>query len=795
MFGIKAKLKEMRVTHLNKYIFLLVGVALFGSNPAWAQFLTREEYEAKVAPSPVNVYKPPMTRPVLTPPDQFKKTPEEKEKEQKGDSAPVDFQADNLQHNEKTQIITATGNVELLQSGRMLRADKIVYNLKTDTVKATGNVELHEVNGDIHTADSVELVDEMKNGFVEGLQSFLADGSRFVAAEGERQNGVETIMHDASYTPCEPCEENPDADPVWQIRAARVKHDKAEHRISYNHARFEVYGVPVAYTPYFSHPDGTIKRKSGFLSPSGGYKSDLGAFIENSYYWNIAPDKDATIGLLAMTEEDPMAFAQYRQRWNKASLIMDGSITNSGRTERINGVDVDIDEETRGHLFADGLWNIDNKWRAGLDLELTSDDQYLNQYDFSSKDILENELYLERFSGRNYAVGRLLSFRDVRVEQDQVDQPNILPEIVVSYLGEPDSVPVLGGRWSVDGSFLGLNRNGDDQDMNRISGTAGWKRRLVSNTGLVTTVDASLRGDLYNVQDRAIATAGSGRSRDASASQFFPSAHIQTSYPLAKNLERTQWRVEPIASVTFAPNIDVNDNIPNEDSQDVQIDASNLFEPNRFPGLDRIEDKTHAAYGMKTGLYGYDGSFADIFLGQSIRFDSDDNPFPEGSGLNNQQSDYVGQIALQYQEKLRGNYRFQLDNNSFASQRHEADIGMDFGRFSLGTRYLFAKALEGTNINESREQIQADAGYYLTPEWRIHTGGKYDFGQDQGLRESYIGLDYFGQCISWSLTGERNLTDDSSGESDTEIVFRIGLKNLGEFVRSGLRQDAGRDYR
>ncbi|MGB0720537.1 MAG: hypothetical protein ACPGRX_08685, partial [Bdellovibrionales bacterium] len=69
-------------------------------------------------------------------------------------------------------------------------------------------------------------------------------------------------------------------------------------------------------------------------------------------------------------------------------------------------------------------------------------------------------------------------------------------------------------------------------------------------------------------------------------------------------------------------------------------------------------------------------------------------------------------------------------------------------------------------------------------------GAKYDLGQDKGLRQAYLGLDYFGQCVSWSLNGVRSLTDDSSGETDTEIVFRIGLKNISEFQRSDLR-DAG----
>lgn len=703
--------------------------------------------------------------------------------------APVDLQADHLVHDEKMQTVTASGSVFLTQSGRILRADEITYNLAQDKVVARGNVVLNEVNGDVHFFEDVELTDKMKNGFVRGLKSYLADGSRFTAARGERESGVKTTMHDATYTPCEPCEANPGKPPVWQIRASEVTHDEEERRVSYRNARFELWGVPVAYAPYFSHPDGTIKRKSGFLSPSAGYKSDLGPFVESNYYWAIAPDKDATFGLRAMTEEAPLFMGEWRQRWDSASLKMDGGLTYSGRKDSQSGVGVTKEDELRGHVFADGLWNIDDRWRAGGKVQWVSDDQYLRQYDFTDEDVLENELYAERFSGRNYAVARLLTFQDLRVRNQQdillspqeEDQPEILPEIITSFVGEPGSMPVLGGRWEVDASMLGLRRSGNEPDMNRLSANAGWNRRFVSDTGFLTTADVNLRGDFYNARDRAVATQESGRSSSAVEARFFPQVNLQGSYPLVKAFDTVQAVVEPVVSLTAAPRIDVTDDIPNEDSRDVQIDASNLFEPNRFPGFDRVEDESRVTYGLRSGLYDQGGSYGDVFIGQSFRLDSEGNPFPEGSGLNGRESDVVGQISAHVDDRYDLNYRFQLNGRDLTSERHEVDAGARWDRFSLNSRYLFAKALEGTDISEGREQIQADAAYYVTESWRVRTGGTQDLGDNPGLRKAYGGLDYLGQCLSLSVTGEKNFTDDASGDSNTEVFFRIGLKNLGEF--------------
>lgn len=704
--------------------------------------------------------------------------------------APVDLQADNLTHDESGQTITATGNVILVQAGRKVEADKIVYNLKQDVVTATGNVIYTDTNGDQHHADQVVFNDAMKQGMVDGLQSMLTDGSRFTAKHGEHHGEVSTIMYDATYTPCETCATDPDDDPLWQIRASEVKHDKQNKRVVYKNARFEVEGVPVAYVPYFAHPDGSVKRKSGFLTPSGGYKSDQGIFVESNYYWDIAPNRDMTVGIRAMTEDAPLAIAQYRQRWSNAYLQTDGNFTYSDRTDSVGGVKVHKDEELRGSLSADGRWDMNEKWRSGLTVDVTSDEQYRRQYDFENRDVLKNELYTERFSGRNYAIGRMIAYQDLRVEEDRGDQPNVLPEVHASFLGEPGSIPVIGGRWSLEGSMLGLRREAGGQDMNRLGAGIGWNRRLVSDFGLVSVLDAKARGEFYRTRDRDGAESDPSLKGHSSQTRSFASFNVRSSYPVSKELKTmpAQLVIEPIAALTVSPEIGTNENVPNEDSQDVQIDASNLFEDNRFPGLDRVEDQTHATYGLRTGVYGNEGSFGDVFIGQSYRFEDENNPFALGSGLDEQASDVVGQVRGNYDGEETGyavDYRFQLDNDSLVPQRHEVDASMHVSKFDLGSQYLYAKALDGTDITETREQITNSASYYINDKWRLTGAARHDLGSDPGLRQAALGVDYTGQCLSWSLTGKRNLTDEASGDSGTEVFFRIGLKNLGEFESAG----------
>jgi LPS-assembly protein len=698
---------------------------------------------------------------------------------------PVGLEADRVEYNQELEIVSAVGDVEMVQAGRILRAEKISYYVRKDQVTATGNVVLNEVTGDTYFADNVLLEDQMKDGFVEGLNGILADGSRFTAEEAQKVADLKVIMRKASYTPCEPCKADPSRSPLWQIKAREVIHHKDEQRISYDDATFEVAGVPVMYTPYFSHSDGTVERKSGFLNPSVGFDSDLGASYHQEYYWSIAPDKDLTVGTMAMTEELPLLTGQYRQRFENASVEVEGGVTYSGRTDRVAGQDVARDEEERGHLFLDSLWDINRKWRAGAQLQLVTDEQYLRQYNFSSDDVLENKVYVERFDGRDYATAKMIRFKDVRVSDREVDQPNVLPEIYSRFLGRPNGF--LGGRWSLEASALGLQREGDEQDMTRGSVKAGWQTRQVSSIGTVTTVDLMSRADLYRATDRDIANTTSGRSGQSSAARGFAYANLNTSYPFQKQFKDLQVVVEPIAAITAGTNLNDNNDIPNEDSQDVFLDMTNIFNPNRFPGNDRIEDEVHTTYGVRTGLYADNGNQAEIFLGQSYRLDEDDNPFPAGSGLSEQESDYVGNISATVANRFRINYALQLANDNLGSQRHEIDAGATFGPVSLTTRYFYANALQGTDFGESREQIRTGARYKFTDDWSVFGAMQYDLAEEtKGLRKVSYGLDYEGQCATFMITGQRTLTNDSSGDSGTEIMMRIGLKNLGEFQTSGI---------
>lgn len=721
-------------THVTLLGLLLAGASL--SSMSWAAITTGNTTEAGV--------------PAAADPDE------------------VQFAANAVSYDETTQVITAEGQVEITQDGKIVRANQVIYNLPEDKVTAVGEVVMLEPSGNVHFADRVELEQKLKNGYVKKLRSVLADGSRFAAEEGQRIAGTKTVMSKASYTPCEPCKANPEKAPLWQLVADKVTLDEVDHSVSYDNARFEVYGVPVAYTPYFVHPDGTVKQKSGFMPPKFLLDSQLGFGVGSNYYWAIDESQDATIGARVFTKDNPQLLGEYRRRFDAAELQLNGSFTYS---------DSDENDKTRGHLFGKGLWELNDKWRAGFNAQVTSDDRYLRRYGISNDTVLENEIYAERFDDRDYFVARALAFQDIRISDRSADQPNILPELNASFMGDPNGL--LGGRWDLDLSSLNLLRKGNGQDVFRVSSGLGWQRRDVSSFGLVNVFNIKARTDMYEISDRDEMSLVGG-SGGPHAFRFYPLMHDELSYPMVRNFATTQMVIEPKVSVSASTRIKNDTDIPNEDSQDVQIDALNIFDDNRFPGLDRVEDRTRVTYGLRTGLYKDDGSMGEVFLGQSYRLDDKSNPFPEGSGLSDEKSDIVGNIIGRYRDRYSLNYKFQLGSQNLEAQRHELDGMAMFGDLTLNTTYLYLRGLEGTDLTDSRQQIYGDISYMMTEDWKLSTAARYDFSADEeGLRYTDLGVEYVGQCASFGIRARRNFTYEDTGDNGTEITMQLGLKNLG----------------
>ncbi|HEU0117029.1 MAG TPA: LPS assembly protein LptD [Alphaproteobacteria bacterium] len=687
--------------------------------------------------------------------------------------------AQHMNSDQNTGIVTATGKVEIARSGYLLHADKVTFNQKTNVMHAEGHVAILAPTGEVEFAEKEEITGDMKQAFAENISILFPDNSRFAAKNAQRYDGRYTLATQGTYTACNVCKQNPDNPPLWELRGKTIVHDNEEHEIYYHDATIDFAGVPVLYTPYFSAPDPTVDRRQGFLAPTPGVTPDIGPYIRVPYYFDISPESDAIFAPTFSTKDHVQLGGEYRRRFENGNLQIDGSFT---RADLTSDTGTDEGQQWRGHMFGTFLYNIDNVWRAGTDVNFTSDKSYLERYHISSDDELTSRAYVEGFKGRNYMTTQMYYFEDLRPGTNPV-QPLVLPEVQVNMLGEPGKT--FGGRWSFDGNMLVTSRDNANQnltqqgpDTRRISVNGGWERQFTSDTGLVITPSALWRGNAYWA-DNVINPNGSGSNfNNVVLARQFEQANVVARYPMGRNGDGYQQLVEPIVAITAAPRWKPTSNQPLEDSLDVEFDETNLFSPNRFTGDDLIEGGSRATYGIRHAITTNDGMRVDMFGGQSYDFTRND-AFPEQSGLQDHESDWVGRIDFIPAKWLDANYGFRLDHRNFSPQRQDAVISAGAPVFRPYVQYVSAYQTETTGIVDQDKEATFGFSSLFAKYWTLSGAHTQAFAPQPGPRNSNISLSYADECFVFGITASHTDTNRVDISSGTSVMFHFFLKNLG----------------
>jgi LPS-assembly protein len=705
-------------------------------------------------------------------------------------SAPVVLNADQVTHDQNTDIATAIGNVEVTQGGRVLRADKIIYDKKRDVVTAWGNVALIEADGQVSFADKFEVSSDMKQGFVDEIGVLLTDNSRFAAQEGERVDGRYIILRRATYSACDLCKEDPEKPPLWQLKAAKVMHDNETKRITYRDAFLELAGLPVFYTPYFSHPDPSVKRKSGFLTPTGGSSSNIGSFATVPYYIDIAPDKDLTLSP-TMSGKDGFQFAaEYRQRFRHGAMKFDGSAVIA---DRVNDQNVLQKDALRGHLFGDVAFDIGAAHRAGAKVAFTSDKSYLYRYRIPTSDVLENRAYFEYFRGRDYANIEGLFFQDLRPGERQVEP--LALRASYSAVGAPNQT--LGGRWDVEASLISLTRDSTEvspltrgPDSKRASLAFGWERQMVSDLGLVASIGGSVRGDLFFADRLQDPEDPNNFYSKAYSQRVLPVGNIVLRYPLGRQGEHWRQTIEPIVSLTASPNLARDPHIVNEDSQGTEFDITNLFATNRFSGVDRYETGVRATYGLRAAAYDEAGGSYGAMLGASTRL-TENRDFPAISGLRDEQSDLVGYLRTNPVPWFGASYNFRLNKDSFQPRYSEFNGFIGEAWFRPTVQYLAVDGLDANNNQSTISEITYGFSTNFMPYWTFAAAQRRALKSDAGPRNTGASLTYRDECTTVGLSVNHDDVTRPDLSSGTTFMITVYLRNLGGLQSGGISTGAG----
>ncbi len=738
-------------------------------------------------------------------------------------------QAVEVDYDYNNSRVSAVGNVQMYYNGTSVEADKVIYDQKTKRLHAEGNIRMTDAEGKITYADVMDLSDDYRDGFVDSLRVDTADSTRMAATRADRTSGNYTVFENGVYTACAPCKDDPSKPPLWQVKGMRIIHDQIDKMLYFENAQLEFFGVPIAYIPYFSTPDPTVKRKTGFLMPGVTSNVGYGIGIETPFYWAIAPDMDATFNPRFTTQQGVLMQAEFRQR------LMDGSYQI--RAYGIDQLDPGAyagqpgDRQFRGGVESKGEFALNQQWVWGWEGIALTDPNVLFDYSLSVyKDPLQSfltlpteaisQLYLTGVGNRSYFDARTMYFLSLSGNQAQV--PVVAP--VIDYSNVINHA-VLGGEFSYKTNFTNLNRESAAFDpinssaaangtcvatlsadpgraivpancllrgmpgtYTRLTAEADWRRSFTDSAGEIWTPFASVRADAIN----ASISNQPGVSNflpvgDTQALRVMPTVGLEYRYPFINVQPWGTTTIEPIAQVIIRPNEPYAGKLPNEDAQSFTFDTSDLFSVDKFSGYDRVEGGGRANAGVQaTTQFDRGGSVTAVF-GQSYQLFGlnsfavqDVTNTAVDSGLQTPVSDYVASLSYSPNRTYTFSTRARFDQATGSVQRFEAEGRANFDRWSISVMYGDYAAQPDIGYLTRREGILVNGSVKIASNWVATGAARWDLVANQ-INQYVVGAGYVDDCFVLAanyVTSFSYATTTSPPILCHAFMLQLGLRTL-----------------
>ncbi|MCK9916331.1 LPS-assembly protein LptD [Microbacteriaceae bacterium K1510] len=742
------------------------------------------------------------------------------------------IQAREIDYDYTNNQVSAVGNVQMYYGGATIEADKVVYDQKTKRLRAEGNVRLTEQDGKVTYGQTMDLSDDYRDGFVDSLRLDTPDQTRLAAVRAERTAGNYTVFQNGVYTACAECKDNPKKPPLWQVKAARIIHDQGEKMMYFEDARLEFFGAPLLYFPYFSAPDPTVKRKTGFLMPGINSSSKYGMSLEVPYYWALAPNYDVTFAPMITTKQGPMLQGEFRQRlMNGAYSIRAAGINqwDPNYFVRSDGTSTPGARDWRGSVESSGQFALSDKWTFGWDAVMLSDKTFLQDYNpnlsrYQRVDALQtalsegvSQLYLAGKGNRSYFEARSIYYLGFSEADAQSQIPVIHPVIDYSYTFDR---PILGGEVGFNANFTSLTRNQANFDAisltalntgacgvtadpalkttsncllrgvpgtySRFSAETHWRRTITDQYGQVFTPFASVRADAGAMQiknDPGVSNYID--TGDTNLVRAMPTIGLEYRYPFISVQSWGTQTIEPIAQVIARPNETQIGRWPNEDAQSLIFDDSNLFKVDKFSGWDRVEGGGRANYGVQYTAQFNKGGFVNALFGQSYQLFGE-NSYAYGgttntglnSGLDTTRSDYVARVSYQPNSIYAFTSRFRFDNDTFEVKRFEVEARANFDRWTAMVLYGDYAAQPELGFLDRRQGIYGLGTYKVDANWVLLGGARYDINAEK-FDQTRIGVGYVDDCLILAVNYITSYIYSGNVSNNHTIMLQLSLRTLG----------------
>ena len=701
-----------------------------------------------------------------------------------GDGKQVDFEADTVSYSDDADSVTASGSVVLRREGKSVKADSVTWSQKTGKIVASGNIRLVDEDGNQLFTEKLELNDEFEAGSMENLLLALREGGRLAARSGERGPNGNILLERAAYTACDVEDARGCAKtPSWRVTARTVIYEPDTKTVRMRGARLELFGIRLMPLPGLAlATDG--RAISGLLIPNFRFTPSNGLEISETWYQRLSNNRDIAATAYAYTGAAPMLSAQYRALTDKGAYQISGYGTRSDVIP-VAGTSNTAQRIFRGYVFANGRFQLSPNWSVTASVRRATDRTFLRRYDISRDDRLRSMVEVERIDPNSYLSIAGWATQTLRAGDRQGLVPVALPAI--DYRRRMAG-PVLGGKLEFQANSLGIMRS-SGQDTQRAFASAQWDLRRITGMGQEVTLTALVRGDVYHSSRNELTATAIYRGNPGWQTRAIATAALDAKWPLVGALFGGTQVITPRIQIVASPNVR-NLEVPNEDSRAIDLQDSNLFALNRFPGYDRIEDGVRFTYGI-------DWQFerprwrVKSTVGQSFRLTSKPTLLPESTGLSSRSSDIVGRTEVQYRNFIKLTHRFRLDKDSFAFRRNEIDatVGNQRTYVEVGYSRLNRNISAAIEDLKDSEELRAAGRLAFARYWSLFGSGVINLresnAQTQAITRGFeplrtrLGVAYQDDCLELGVTWRRDFVTTGDAKKGDTFEVRFALRNLG----------------
>jgi LPS-assembly protein len=689
----------------------------------------------------------------------------------------------NVVFNNKKNIIFSNNKTKIIDlDGNNITVQMFNYSTLNNIFFSKGNIKVKDVNDNEYNFSEI-YIDEKKKKIVgtdikaflnqpgitanpENKPRFFANTMTLSEKESVFGKGVFTYCKNRAGKKC----------PPWVLQSKKIKHDLAKKTIYYDNVVLKVYDFPIFFSPKFSHPDPTVKRRSGLLAPSLSNSTTLGSGLATPYYWNIAMDKDITFTPKLYLNDNPLLLAVYRQDFLNSFLTIDAGFTQGyKKTDNIKS------DGNRAHFFSKFIKNLideqNKKSSFEINLEKVSNDTYLKVYDVKStladreKTILENKIDFF-YQNNDFYFGLTPS-----VYEDTTKIGNKRHEYLLPLSVEKNLMASQKYGYVDLGSNLKLRSYETNKKTNFLINNFKWKsNKWLSSLGIENYFEGLVRNVNYRADKTDRYKNNKDNSELHSALGYFAKLALYKKDLINSNFHS----LTPKFLLRYAPGH------MRKTQNGNRLSYGNLFKLDKVNVSDVLEPGLSTSIGFEYKKNKLDESNLmgkekiSLSVGQVVS-EKENMDIPSATSLDQHFSDVVGDSSYYINDNVSLNYDFSIDQGYKHFNYNEIGADVQFNEAKFNLSYLQEK-----NHIGNQEFIETGLDFKLNDSAELAFNTKRNLLTSSA--EFYnLSYNYINDCLKAGIAYRREFYTDRDVEPGNSLMFTISFVPFAEINSPGIK--------